>query len=124
MQGQACRKGEAKSTYGTGAFILLNTGEEVIESKHGLLTTLGSVAIAGAAIQQLRDRLGIISIASKIEELTAKVDSLGGVYLVYYIVDPVFCLMLTTYFCFIFKRINKNKKENSKCDFLFGKDGL
>ena len=100
MQGQACRKGEAKSTYGTGAFILLNTGEEVIKSKHGLLTTLafklgweaptnyaleGSVAIAGAAVQQLRDRLGMISIASKIEELAAKVDSSCGVYLVYYI---------------------------------------
>ncbi|XP_034696064.1 glycerol kinase-like [Vitis riparia] len=97
MLGQACRKGEAKSTYGTGAFILLNTGEEVIESKHGLLTTLafklgreaptnyaleGSIAIAGAAVQWLRDSLGIISTASEIEELAAKVDSSGGVYFV------------------------------------------
>lgn len=97
MLGQACRKGEAKSTYGTGAFILLNTGEEVIESKHGLLTTLafklgreaptnyaleGSIAIAGAAVQWLRDSLGIISSASEIEELAAKVDSSGGVYFV------------------------------------------
>ena len=98
MLGQACRKGEAKSTYGTGAVILLNTGEEVIgESKHGLLTTLafklgreaptnyaleGSIAIAGAAVQWLRDSLGIISSASEIEELAAKVDSSGGVYFV------------------------------------------
>ena len=97
MLGQACRKGEAKSTYGTGAFILLNTGEEVIESKHGLLTTLafklgreaptnyaleGSIAIAGAAVQWLRDGLDMISTASEIEELAAKVDSSGGVYFV------------------------------------------
>ncbi|WCJ40503.1 Glycerol kinase [Euphorbia peplus] len=97
MLGQACRKGEAKSTYGTGAFILLNTGEEIIKSKHGLLTTLayklgpkaptnyaleGSIAIAGAAVQWLRDSLGIISSASEIEELAKKVDSTGGVYFV------------------------------------------
>ncbi|PIA28974.1 hypothetical protein AQUCO_06400030v1 [Aquilegia coerulea] len=78
MVGQACRKGEAKSTYGTGAFILLNTGEEVIVSSHGLLSTLayklgpdaptnyaleGSIAIAGAAVQWLRDSLGIIQSA-------------------------------------------------------------
>jgi glycerol kinase len=71
----------AKSTYGTGAFILLNTGEEIIQSTHGLLTTLafklgpkaptnyaleGSIAIAGAAVQWLRDSLGIISSASEI----------------------------------------------------------
>nr|GEU76192.1 glycerol kinase [Tanacetum cinerariifolium] len=97
MLGQSCKKGEAKSTYGTGAFILLNTGEEVIKSNHGLLTTLafklgkdaptsyaleGSIAIAGAAVQWLRDSLGIISSASEIEELAAKVDSTGGVYFV------------------------------------------
>lgn len=97
MLGQACRKGEAKSTYGTGAFILLNTGENVIHSKHGLLTTLafklgpkaptnyaleGSIAIAGAAVQWLRDSLGIISSASEIEELAKQVDSTGGVYFV------------------------------------------
>ncbi|GAY61708.1 hypothetical protein CUMW_212120 [Citrus unshiu] len=84
MLGQACKKGEAKSTYGTGAFILMNTGEEVVKSKHGLLSTLafklgpkaptnyaleGSIAIAGAAVQWLRDSLGIISSASEIEEL-------------------------------------------------------
>ncbi|XP_030526413.1 glycerol kinase [Rhodamnia argentea] len=97
MVGQACRKGEAKSTYGTGAFILLNTGEEMIHSTHGLLSTLafklgpdaptnyaleGSIAIAGAAVQWLRDSLGIISSASEIEKLALQVDSTGGVYFV------------------------------------------
>ncbi|GMH15912.1 hypothetical protein Nepgr_017753 [Nepenthes gracilis] len=97
MVGQACRRGEAKSTYGTGAFILLNTGEEMIYSKHGLLTTMafklgpeaptnyaleGSIAIAGAAVQWLRDSLGIIRSASEIEELASLVDSNGGVYFV------------------------------------------
>ncbi|PON35968.1 Glycerol kinase [Parasponia andersonii] len=97
MLGQACRKGEAKSTYGTGAFILLNTGEEVIHSKNGLLSTLafklgpkspanyaleGSIAIAGAAVQWLRDSLGIIPSASEIESLASSVESTGGVYFV------------------------------------------
>lgn len=97
MVGQACRKGEAKSTYGTGAFILLNTGGEIVHSKHGLLTTLafklgpsaptnyaleGSIAIAGAAVQWLRDSLGIINTSSEIEELASQVDSTGGVYFV------------------------------------------
>ncbi|PSS07531.1 Glycerol kinase [Actinidia chinensis var. chinensis] len=97
MVGQACRKGEAKSTYGTGAFILLNTGEEFIQSNHGLLSTVafklgtdapanyaleGSIAIAGAAVQWLRDSLGIIKSASEIEELALQVDSTGGVYFV------------------------------------------
>lgn len=97
MLGQACKKGEAKSTYGTGAFILLNTGEVPIKSGHGLLTTLayklgpqaqtnyaleGSIAIAGAAVQWLRDSLGIIKSASEIEDLAAMVDSTGGVYFV------------------------------------------
>ncbi|KAL8139376.1 hypothetical protein V2J09_005397 [Rumex salicifolius] len=97
MLGQSCRKGEAKSTYGTGAFILLNTGETIIKSTHGLLTTLayklgpnaptnyaleGSIAIAGAAVQWLRDSLGIIKSASEIEELASQVDSTGGVYFV------------------------------------------
>lgn len=97
MVGQACQIGEAKSTYGTGAFILLNTGEETIKSNHGLLSTLayklgpnapanyaleGSIAIAGAAVQWLRDSLNIISSASEIETLASKVDSSGGVYFV------------------------------------------
>ncbi|KAI4329363.1 hypothetical protein L6164_021633 [Bauhinia variegata] len=95
--GQACRKGEAKCTYGTGAFIVLNTGKDIILSKHGLLTTLafklgpnaptnyaleGSIAIAGAAVQWLRDSLGIIQSASQIEDLASQVDSTGGVYFV------------------------------------------
>ncbi|KAF8400589.1 hypothetical protein HHK36_013888 [Tetracentron sinense] len=97
MLGQACRKGEAKSTYGTGAFILLNTGEKVLRSNHGLLSTIayklgpdapvnyaleGSIAIAGAAVQWLRDGLGIIRSASEIEELAMRVDNSGGVYFV------------------------------------------
>ncbi|KAK1364018.1 Glycerol kinase [Heracleum sosnowskyi] len=97
MVGQACRKGEAKSTYGTGAFILLNTGDQMITSTHGLLSTVafklgpnappnyaleGSIAIAGAAVQWLRDGLGLIGSASEIEKLASEVDSTGGVYFV------------------------------------------
>ncbi|KAG0451399.1 hypothetical protein HPP92_026266 [Vanilla planifolia] len=97
MLGQLCRKGQAKSTYGTGAFILLNTGEDIIQSSHGLLSTLafklgpnaptnyaleGSIAIAGAAVQWLRDGLGIIQTASEIEELAEMVESTGGLYFV------------------------------------------
>ncbi|KAG6530921.1 glycerol kinase-like [Zingiber officinale] len=97
MLGHLCRKGEAKSTYGTGAFILLNTGEEIVKSSHGLLTTIsyklgseaptnyaleGSIAIAGAAVQWLRDGLGIIHTAAEIEEMAEMVDNSGGVYFV------------------------------------------
>lgn len=97
MLGQACRIGEAKSTYGTGAFILLNTGERIVQSSHGLLSTVafklgpkaptnyaleGSVAIAGAAVQWLRDGLGLISSASEIEALALQVESSGGIYFV------------------------------------------
>ena len=97
MLGQLCQKGEAKSTYGTGAFILLNTGEEVTQSTHGLLSTIayklgpdaptnyaleGSIAIAGAAVQWLRDSLGIISSASEIEGLAESVQDSGGIYFV------------------------------------------
>ncbi|KAK8514276.1 hypothetical protein V6N13_063175 [Hibiscus sabdariffa] len=97
MVGQTCLKGEAKSTYGTGAFIMLNTGTERFKSNHGLLSTIafklgpkaqtnyaleGSIAIAGAAVQWLRDSLGIISTAREIETLASKVDSTGGVYFV------------------------------------------
>ncbi|KAJ7537479.1 hypothetical protein O6H91_11G007100 [Diphasiastrum complanatum] len=79
--GQKCKKGEAKRTYGTGCFILMNTGETLVSSKHGLLTTIsfklgphapthyaleGSIAIAGAAVQWLRDTLGIIESAREI----------------------------------------------------------
>ncbi|WZZ81898.1 hypothetical protein YC2023_102470 [Brassica napus] len=97
MLGQACKKGEAKSTYDTGPFILLNTGEVPIKSGHGLLTTLsyklgpqaqtnyaleGSIVIAGAVVQWLRDSLGIIKSASEIEDLAAMVETTGGVYFV------------------------------------------
>lgn len=97
MLGQVCGIGEAKSTYGTGAFILINTGMEIVKSTHGLLSTIafklgpdaptnyaleGSIAIAGAAVQWLRDSLGIISTASEIEELAATVENSGGVYFV------------------------------------------
>lgn len=97
MLGQRCKKGEAKSTYGTGCFILLNTGEEIVSSDHGLLSTIayklgpkaptnyaleGSIAIAGAAVQWLRDSLGIIKTASEIEALAETVPNTGGVYFV------------------------------------------
>ncbi|KAK9232361.1 hypothetical protein WN943_022607 [Citrus x changshan-huyou] len=109
MLGQACKKGEAKSTYGTGALILLNTGEEVVKSKHGLLSTLafklgpkaptnyaleGSIAIAGAAVQWLRDSLAIISSASEIEELALQVNSTGGIYFV-----PAFNGLFAPWWC-------------------------
>ena len=90
--GQACFvKGAAKCTYGTGAFVLMNTGDEPVSSEHGLLTTIGwrlngkttyalegSAFIAGAAVQWLRDQLGIISSASEIEDLAKTVEDSGG----------------------------------------------
>lgn len=97
MLGQKCKKGEAKSTYGTGCFILLNTGGDIVASQHGLLTTIayklgpkaptnyaleGSIAIAGAAIQWLRDGLGIIKSANESEALAETVPNTGGVYFV------------------------------------------
>ena len=97
MVGQACfSRGESKTTYGTGNFALLNTGEEIVRSRHGLLTTLcyqfegkpaiyaleGSVAVTGSAVQWLRDQLGIIESASEIEALAASVEDNGGVYFV------------------------------------------
>ena len=85
--------GEAKNTYGTGCFLLLNTGKEIVPSKSGLLTTVasngatcfaleGSIAIAGAAVQWLRDNLKIISNAAETEEIAASVQDTGGVYFV------------------------------------------
>ena len=87
--------GRAKNTYGTGCFLLANTGPQPVRSDQGLLTTVayqgagaaayaleGSVAIAGAAIQWLRDNLGIIESASDVEGLARSVDDNGGVYLV------------------------------------------
>lgn len=91
----AFNKGEAKNTYGTGCFLLMNTGEELVESKEGLLTTIaigienkvqyaleGSVFIGGAVIQWLRDELKLISDASDSEYFASKVKDNGGVYLV------------------------------------------
>jgi glycerol kinase len=94
--GQAClRKGMAKNTYGTGSFMLLNTGSEAVPSENNLLTTIGwklgnkqdyclegSVFIAGAAIQWLRDGLELIKTSSEVETLAASVTDSGGVYLV------------------------------------------
>ncbi len=94
--GQACyATGSAKNTYGTGCFLLVNTGERAIPSAHGLLTTIawriggrttyaleGSVFIAGAALQWLRDGLGIISTAAESEPLARSVADTGGVYFV------------------------------------------
>jgi glycerol kinase len=95
--GQACLSiGEAKNTYGTGNFVLLNTGTEQVASQNGLLTTVcykigsaepvfaleGSIAITGALVQWLRDNLGIIGAAPEIEELARGVDDNGGAYFV------------------------------------------
>jgi len=90
------RPGEAKNTYGTGNFLLLNTGNEIVRSQHGLLTTVcyqlgddkptyaleGSIAVTGSAVQWLRDQLGIISGAEQSESLAGQVDDNGGVYFV------------------------------------------
>jgi glycerol kinase len=97
LMGQVCfAVGEAKNTYGTGCFMLLNTGTEAVPSRHGLLTTVGyqisgqkpvyclegSVAITGALVQWLRDNLGMIQSAPEIETLARSVDDNGGVYFV------------------------------------------
>src|SRR5436190_12975843 len=89
LLGQRCiTAGMAKNTYGTGCFIVMNTGDRAVQSKHGLLTTLacngqyaleGSVFVAGAAIQWLRDSLSIIAKASDIEALASSVPDSGGV---------------------------------------------
>jgi len=95
--GQTCYEpGEAKNTYGTGCFMLLNTGTNPVQSTNGLLTTLGykigdhpavyclegSVAFAGALIQWLRDNLGIINSSSEVEALARSVSDNGGIYFV------------------------------------------
>ncbi|MEW9529259.1 glycerol kinase GlpK [Microbispora sp. NPDC049125] len=95
--GQTCfARGEAKCTYGTGAFLLLNTGTEPVASTHGLLTTVGyqidgqpavyalegSIAITGALVQWFRDGLGLIGTAPEIETLARTVDDNGGCYIV------------------------------------------
>jgi len=97
LVGQTCfRPGEAKNTYGTGCFLLMNTGERVFHSSYGLLTTLayklgdrpahyaleGSIAITGALVQWFRDNLGLIQNSSEIETLARSVPDNGGVYFV------------------------------------------
>ncbi|MGI5162795.1 glycerol kinase GlpK [Spirillospora sp. CA-253888] len=95
--GQVCfAPGEAKNTYGTGNFLLLNTGGDLVRSKAGMLTTVcykfgdqapvyaleGSIAVTGSAVQWLRDQLGIISGAAQSEALAAQVEDNGGMYFV------------------------------------------
>ena len=95
--GQACFKaGEAKNTYGTGCFMILNTGASLQHSENGLLTTVcykfgdqptvyaleGSIAITGALVQWLRDNLKLIGSASEVEKLAQSVDDNGGIYFV------------------------------------------
>jgi glycerol kinase len=97
LVGQTCfSPGEAKNTYGTGCFMLLNTGAEFVPSKCGLLTTLGykfgtnpavyalegSIAVTGALVQWLRDNLGLIEKSSDVEELAQSVEDNGGIYFV------------------------------------------
>jgi glycerol kinase len=102
MVGQVClNAGEAKNTYGTGNFLLLNTGEKMVRSENGLLTTVcyqfasrngdpakpvyaleGSIAVTGSAVQWLRDQLGIISGAAQSEALARQVEDNGGLYFV------------------------------------------
>jgi glycerol kinase len=95
--GQTCfSPGEAKNTYGTGCFMLLNTGTKPVQSKNGLLTTLGykigdqdavyclegSIAITGALVQWLRDNLGLIQKSTDVEALANTVEDNGGIYFV------------------------------------------
>jgi glycerol kinase len=97
LVGQTCfRPGEAKNTYGTGSFLLMNTGTEPVQSKAGLLTTLayrfgdeapcyaleGAIAITGALVQWLRDNLKLFDVAAQIEPLAASVEDNGDVYIV------------------------------------------
>jgi len=97
LAGQACfHAGEAKNTYGTGCFLLMNTGREIVQSKCGLLTTVafqrknqpasyaleGSVAITGALVQWIRDNFGLIASSAGIETLARTVEDNGGVYFV------------------------------------------
>lgn len=98
LVGQQClEKGQAKATYGTGCFLLYNTGTKSVTSTHGLLTTVaykfgsdapthyaleGSVAIAGAAITWLRDNLDVIKSVKELGEVAASVEDCGGIYFV------------------------------------------
>ena len=97
LVGQSCfEPGEAKNTYGTGCFLLMNTGPRAVQSTYGLLTTVayklgeqpanyaleGSIAIAGVLVQWMRDNLGLIQTSSEIEDLARTVEDNGGVYFV------------------------------------------
>jgi glycerol kinase len=97
LVGQACfLPGDAKNTYGTGCFLLMNTGETPVQSRYGLLTTVayqlagqnpryaleGSIAITGALVQWLRDNLGVIRTSQEVEALARTVEGNGGVYFV------------------------------------------
>ena len=97
LVGQTCYlPGEAKNTYGTGCFMLMNTGEKPVISRNGLLTTLGykfgsqpavyalegSIAVTGALVQWLRDNLGLIENSSEVEKLARSVEDSGGIYFV------------------------------------------
>ncbi|KAL0354831.1 UNVERIFIED_CONTAM: Glycerol kinase [Sesamum radiatum] len=145
MVGQGCRKGGAKSTFGTGAFILLNTGEEIVKSNHGLLSTLayklgpkaptnyaleGSIAIAGAAVQWLRDSLGIIKSASEIEELASQVDTCGGItrftnksHIARAVLESM-CFQVKDVLDSMHKDVgDKGEAKNAKGEFLLRVDG-
>jgi glycerol kinase len=95
--GQVCfSPGDAKNTYGTGNFMILNTGEDLVRSQHGLLTTVayqlgnakpvyaleGSIAVTGSAVQWLRDQLGLIRTSEDVETFARRVEDNGGVYFV------------------------------------------
>ncbi|KII87480.1 hypothetical protein PLICRDRAFT_43122 [Plicaturopsis crispa FD-325 SS-3] len=98
LVGNKClAEGEAKSTFGTGAFLLFNTGEDIVKSTHGLLSTIafqagpnakplyaleGSIAVAGSAIKWLRDSMGLIATADEVNGLAASVPTTGGIYFV------------------------------------------
>ncbi len=97
LVGQTCfEAGEAKNTYGTGCFLLMNTGHNIVQSRHGLVSTVayqikgqpahyaleGSVAITGALVQWIRDNFGLITKSPEIEALARMVDDNGGVYFV------------------------------------------
>ncbi len=97
LYGQTCfSPGEAKNTYGTGCFMLLNTGQEIVPSQSGLLTTVayqigdqpavyaleGSIAVTGALVQWLRDNLGLIETSAEVETLARSVEDSGGIYFV------------------------------------------
>eukprot|EP00199_Chlamydomonas_sp_CCMP681_P001310 CAMPEP_0119107008 /NCGR_PEP_ID=MMETSP1180-20130426/7896_1 /TAXON_ID=3052 ORGANISM="Chlamydomonas cf sp, Strain CCMP681" /NCGR_SAMPLE_ID=MMETSP1180 /ASSEMBLY_ACC=CAM_ASM_000741 /LENGTH=609 /DNA_ID=CAMNT_0007092431 /DNA_START=328 /DNA_END=2157 /DNA_ORIENTATION=- len=107
LLGQRCREGEAKATYGTGCFMLLHTGQKIVPSVHGLLTTVafklgadappcyaleGAVAVAGLGVSWLRDNLGIIQHADEVESLASQVPDTGGVHFV-----PAFSGLLAPY---------------------------